>query len=509
MSGAGLVNGSVRSARGELGADIREGERHVAVIGGGIAGLAAAHALLQRADPPVRVTLLEATRRLGGKIRTESIASHRIDVGAESLMARVPATIELCRELGLEHELIAARETSSSVWTHGRMRPLPPGILGGLPQGLRPVLGSRILSATGVARAALDLLLPASPMDGDRSVGEIVARRLGGQTLDRLVDPLLGTVYAADCHALSARATAPQIDRIAREHRSLIRGLRAERRPDAAEPDPRPLFVTLPGGLQRLVQRLAQELGNAGQAKVEERLGVRAGRLERAAGGRYLLGVCDGDEPLLLDGVVIAAPADQAAIVLDAIAPLAATRLRSIRYASTVVVTLRYPGSAASRPLPGAGFLVPQSERRLLGACTSLSAKWPHLAATGDLWLRCSVAHASTAGALAMDDEALLARLAGELREAIGLRGDPIDAHVTRWRRSLPRYDPGHLDRVERIEEQIAQLSGVALAGAAYRGMGVPQCIAQGRAAAERVLGELRDPTYLTIDSGPACLPAR
>jgi protoporphyrinogen/coproporphyrinogen III oxidase len=479
--------------------------RHVAVIGGGIAGLTAAHALLQGADPPVRVTLLEASTRLGGKIRTESIASHPIDVGAESLMARIPATIELCRELGLEQELIAARETSSSVWTRQRMRSLPPGILGGLPQGLAPVLRSRVLSPTGVARAALDLLLPASPMDGDRSVGEIVERRLGAQTLDRLLDPLLGSIYAADCHALCARATAPGIDRIAREHRSLIRGLRAVRQPGPVEPDPRPLFVTLPGGLQRVVQRLSEELAQGGPAKVEQRLGVRAGRLQRAGGGRYLLDVGDG-EPLALDGVVVAAPADQAAIVLRGIAPLAAASLRSIRYASTVVLTLRCPGSAASRPPPGAGFLVPQSERRLLGACTSLSAKWPHLAATGELWLRCSVARASTAGALAMDDETLLARIAGELREAIGLRGEPIDAQVTRWRRSLPRYEPGHLDRVERIEAQLAHLPGVALAGAAYRGMGVPQCIAQGRAAAQRVLAELRDAPNPAPDSALACL---
>ncbi len=278
MSGTGSVNGGPRPARTGPGADVREGERHVAVIGGGIAGLAAAHALLQGADLPVRITLLEASRRLGGKIRTESIASHPIDVGAESLMARIPATIDLCRELGLEHELIAARETSSSVWTRGRMRALPPGILGGLPQGLAPVLRSGILSPAGVARAALDLLLPASPMDGDRSVGEIVERRLGGQTLDRLVDPLLGTIYAADCHALSARATAPGIDRIAREHRSLIRGLRAARQPDTATPDPRPLFVTLPGGLQRVVQRLSETLrGTAEQRSSSASACVRAG----------------------------------------------------------------------------------------------------------------------------------------------------------------------------------------------------------------------------------------
>jgi protoporphyrinogen/coproporphyrinogen III oxidase len=456
------------------------GESHVVVVGGGIAGLLAARTLL-RAEGPLRarVTLLEADGRLGGKIRSEPLAGQAVDVGAESLMARVPAAIELCRELGIERELVAPSETAIGVWTRGRLRELPSGILSGLPAGLRPVLRSGILSPAGVARASLDLVLPPSPADGDRAVGELVGRRLGRQALDRLVDPLLGTIYASSCDSLSARASAPQLDAIAREHRSLILGLRAARPP---APRAGPLFVTLPGGLERIVARLSEELGEA-----ELRRGVRARLLERAPEGRYRLTVSDG-EPLLADGVVIAAPADQAARILSAIGPLAARELQSIGYASTVVVTLRYPGTAASRPLRGSGFLVPQGERRLLGACTWLSAKWPHFAATGELWLRCSIARASTERALGVEDAELIARLTGELREAMGLSGVPLGAHVTRWEHALPHYEPGHLDRIGRIEQQLERLPGVTLAGAAYRGIGVPQCIAQGRAAADRVL---------------------
>jgi protoporphyrinogen/coproporphyrinogen III oxidase len=467
------------------------GEPHVVVVGGGITGLVAAHTLLRvNGRRRARVTLLEADGRLGGKIRSESMAGQVVDVGAESLLARVPAAIELCRELGIERELVPAGETATCVWTRGRLRELPAGILGGLPDGLGPVLRSGILSPAGIARASLDLVLPPSPADGDRSVGELVGRRLGRQALDRLVDPLLGTIYAADCDSLSARASAPQLDAIAREHRSLILGLRAARPP---APQAGPLFVTLPGGLERIVERLSEELREA-----ELRRGERARLLEPAPDGRYRLTVSNS-EPLLADGVVIAAPAGQAARILSTISPIAASELQSIGYTSTVVVTLRYRASAASRPLHGSGFLVPRGERRLLGACTWLSAKWPHFAATGEIWLRCSIARASTASALGLDDAELVTRLTDELGEAMGLSGMPLGAHVTRWEHALPHYEPGHLDRVARIEQQLDGLPGVTLAGGAYRGMGVPQCIMQGRAAAERVLGEVASRAAVTV----------
>lgn len=475
--------------------------RHVVVLGGGITGLAAVHELLRAGEaavaPPARVSLVEADRRLGGKVRSDPIASQRIDVGAESLMARSPAAIDLCRQLGLGEELVAATEVSSVLWTRGRLRPLPPGILGGLPAGVRPVLASRILSPTGIARAAMDLLLPASRWRDDEPVTEIVRRRLGAQALDRLVDPLLGTIYGADCESLSVRATAPQIDRIARAHRSLIRGLLSATAPPTGADGP--LFVTLPGGLERIVERLRARAEGA----AELRLGVRAVALARGPEGRYLLRLSDGSQ-LMADGVVIATPADQAALVLDAIAPIASLHLRSIPYSSTVVVTLRCSRAAVPAQPAGAGLLVPAGERKLLGACTFSSAKWPHLKRTGELWLRCSVARASVAEAMAIDDSTLVRRIAGELRDAIGLTGSPLDARVTRWRRSLPVYRPGHLERVAHIERELARLASVEVAGAAYRGMGVPQCIAQGEEAARRVLEQLQD----APQDSPAARPA-
>lgn len=482
--------------------DLRQGRRpHVAVIGGGITGLVAAHALLDadraRSDQTsVEVTLVEAEHRLGGKIRSEPIASERIDVGAESLMARVPAAIELCRELGLEHELVPARETASAVWTRGRLRPLPPGILGGLPDGVAPVLRSGILSPAGLARGALDLLLPRHEWQGDQAVGEIIRRRLGAQALDRLVDPLLGTIYAARSDELSARATAPQIDRLARDHRSLIRGLISAKPPAGGGG---PLFVTLPGGLERIVAALAERVGSG-----RLRLGVRPGLVEPAADGRYVLSLSDGSQ-LQIDGAVIATPADQAAHMLSALSPLAAMHLRSIRYVSTVVVTLRLPAHALREAPRSAGVLVPAGERRLLGAITSLSTKWGHLAGHDDLWLRCSIARERVAEAMHARDGALIDGVSGDLRQMIGLSAPPLDAHVTRWERALPLYRPGHVERVEHIEREMSRLRGLELAGSAYRGIGVPQCVAQGRAAALRLLDGLRDGTPRRHGASLAC----
>ena len=301
------------------------GQPHVAVIGGGISGLVAADALLRVGK--ARVTLLEAQARLGGKIRSERIADRMVEVGAESLFARAPAAVELCRELGLQDELIAAAETATGVWARGRLRELPPGILSGLPSGVGPVARSGILSPAGMARGALDLVLPASRGEGDRSVGELVRRRLGRAALDRLVDPLLGTIYGADSEQLSVRATAPQLDALARTHRSLIRGLLAAKPP---VPQAGPMFVTLPGGLERIVARLRERLLGA-----EIRCDSPVSRIERGRDGRYRLDL-PGGASLLADGVVLAAPADQASRMLSTVDPgVAEGAQRSVRVSRT------------------------------------------------------------------------------------------------------------------------------------------------------------------------------
>jgi protoporphyrinogen/coproporphyrinogen III oxidase len=459
------------------------GGLHVAVVGGGITGLAAAHALGRAGPDRVHVTVLEASPRLGGKVRSAQLAGISVDVGPEALLTRLPSAIELCRELGLAHELVAPLASKTFVWTRGRLCELPPGILGGLPDGVGPVLRSGLLSPAGAARAGVDLVLPRRGDSADESVGALVRRRLGREALERMIDPLLGGIYAGDCDHLSVRATAPQLEALAREHRSLIRGMRAAGR--SAVPSTGPMFVTLPGGLERIVGRLRDLLRD-----VDVRCGTPVRGLLRTADGRYRLELANGP-PLHADGVIIAVPAFEAGLLLEQASPAAAAQLREIEYASVAVAWLAYPASALPTPLEGTGFLVPRVEGRLLGACTWASAKWPHLAETGHLLLRCSVGRSGQSQARMLDDATLLERVAGELQEAIGVRGRPLAAHVTRWERALPQYAVGHLERVERIEEAIARFPRLALAGAAYRGMGVPQCIAQGRAAAGQILADL------------------
>ncbi len=487
------------------------GEHHVAVIGGGITGLSAVDALLREKDQgmtPPSVTLLEADERLGGKIRSEPIGGQRIDVGAESLMARAPTAIALCEQLGLSDDLTPAAQTTSCVWIKRRLAPLPTGVLAAQRTAPAEVLRSGILSKAGAARAALDLLLPSCRWREDETVAQIVRRRLGAQALERIVDPLLGTIYGANCEQLSAAATAPALSQLAHEHRSLIAGLlrggptaagrgstaslrgfsaAAPKQGEDAPADRGPLFVTLEGGLERIVTRLAERCGAA-----EVRLRTQATAIERRADGRYLVRTGEA-EPLLVDAVIVATGADVAANLLRGIAPGAAGELQGVRYASTVVVTLRCKRSAALSAMRCAGLLMPRSAGTLLGACTFMSVKWPHLAVDGGAWLRCSIARAHTAHALEAQDGEIVSSLTDELRQVIGEQVLPEEAHIMRWHRSLPICERGHIARVARIEQELEPLRGIALAGAAYHGAGVPQCIADGQAAARRTLAQLRD----------------
>ena len=459
---------------------------HIAVIGGGITGLAAARQLNRGRIGGVapQVTVFESDGRLGGKICSRAFAGATVDVGPEALFTATPEALRLCTELGLADELVAPLKSSTAVWTRGRLRELPPGILGGLPGGIAPILRSGILSPVGAVRAGADLMLPTSRNDRDESVGSLVRRRLGDQALERMIDPLLGGIYGGDADSLSLRATAPRLHSLAREHRSLIRGLMVagRRMPPAAGP----MFMTLPGGLQRLVSSLRRDLG---ETVVVEGEGVI--RLTPLPGGSLRLRTTAGRE-LTVDAAVVATPAGAAAQMLRDSVPGAADELSGIRYASVAVVWLAFRAAALPRQPDRTGFLVPRSERRTLSACTWASAKWPHLAAHEDrVFVRCSVGR-NRPEAAAFDDRALVADVVADLREAIGAPEAPLDAHVSRWHDALPQYAVGHLERVERLEASLAHLPSIRLAGAAYRGLGVPQCIAQGEEAARRIMSAPR-----------------
>lgn len=463
---------------------------HVVIVGGGIAGLAAAHRLAgahRAADAPSsaspRITLLEADRRLGGNIRTEHFAERPLDIGAEALLARVPAALELCHQLGLEHDLVAPASEQPYVWTD-RLHPLPSRLMAGVPDGSQALIGSGILSPVGLARAGLDLIVPGRPPTRDVSIGSLVRRRLGDQVLERLIDPLLGGIHAGSCDELSVRAVAPQLVAALRARRSLVRGLRAIS--GGSLPAPMgPTFLTLSDGLQELVRTLRERL-----AAVEWRMGSALESLEPVPGGGARLTLAGG-EILSADHVILAVPAFAAAAILAAACPQAAAELEGIAYASVATIALSYPAEAFERGLAGSGFLVARGRGRTITACTWSSAKWAHLA--GDtVVLKCSAGHAGNRDALDLDDEQLLRAVRADLAQAMNLRTEPLLQRVFRFERALPQYAVGHLERIERIDAALSRLPEVSLCGAAYRGVGVASCIGDGQAAADRVLASLQ-----------------
>lgn len=463
----------------------------VVIVGGGVCGLAAAHRLtrLVSADA-LRVTVLEAGERLGGKIRTEPFAGRSLDVGAEALLARVPQAVALCRELGLSDELLAPATDQPFIWTRGRLRPLPPQMMAGLPDGTGAVAASGILTRAGMLRAGLDLWLPSRAPAEDVSIGALVRRRLGREVFERLIDPLLGGIHGGSADELSVRATAPQLEVAMRSRRGLVRGLRSLAGGAHAAPAG-PIFLSLRGGLGAMIDALQASL-----AGIELRTGTAVAAIEQGTERRARL-LLAGGEQMLAEHVVLAVPAFAAAEMLQHACPEAARKLGQIEYASVATVVLAYPQAALTTPLQGSGFLVPRTERRTITACTWASAKWPQLAG-GPVLLKASVGRFRDAGALALSDEELIERVHGELVAAMDLREAPLQTKVARFDRALAQYQVGHLDLVADIEAALAPLPAVSLSGASYRGVGVGACVRDGEAAAVRIVASLAADRQLT-----------
>ena len=448
--------------------------RTIAVVGGGIAGLAAA---LEASSTGARVVVLEAADRLGGKVRVSEVGGLPVDEGADSMLARVPYGVDLAREAGLGEELVSPAAGQAYVWTRGALRRLPTGTLLGVPGDLESLARSEVLSARGLARVPLDLVLPGVPPGDDISVGDLVRRRLGGEVVDRLVDPLLGGVYAGRANRLSLRATLPQLAGPVTRSRSLLLAARAARA--TATPYTGPVFRGLPGGLGRLPAAVAAASG----AQVRLRTTVRA--LSRTpTGWRLELGAAPSPTYLDADAVVLAVPAAPAARLLRPLVPAAAEELAQLEYASVGIVTLVLQGPP---PGSGSGYLVPAVEGRATKAVTFTSRKWAHYDATGPSVVRASVGRSGDERDLQRDDAELADLVLSELERAVGPVGRVLDRRVVRWGGGLPQYAVGHLDRVRRVRAAVAQHPGLAVAGAAYDGVGVPAVARSGRAAARLV----------------------
>ncbi|MFZ6004242.1 MAG: protoporphyrinogen oxidase [Actinomycetota bacterium] len=456
-------------------------ETDVVVVGGGITGLAAARDL---ARAGARVTLVDPASP-GGKVRTSPFDGALLDESADAFLARVPDAVELCRELGIQGDLVAPGARRAYVWSRGALRLLPEGQVLGVPTDLDELAGSGILSPEGLARARLDLEVPMQAPEDDVTIGALMRTRLGDEVADRLVDPLVGGINAGDTDHLSLAATVPQLDAAARSGASsLIEACRAQR---AAVTDPSaPVFFAPRTGMGALVDAVHGDASASGLVTV---CGTAVG-LERD-GSRWRVSLLDG-HVMRAAAVIIATPAGVASALVGRHAPLAGSLLSDIPYASVAMISIAVDRSAVDRDLDGSGFLVPRVESRAITACSWASSKWPHLAGGDAVWLRTSVGRDGDDRGTKLDDETLVQATLTDLADTMSLRGAPREVRVTRWPASLPQYRPGHLGRVAQIETDLASaMPSVVVTGAAFRGLGVPACIRQGRAAAQKVLTAL------------------
>src|SRR5829696_910124 len=452
----------------------------IVIIGGGISGLAAAHRALEL-DPSARITLLEASDRLGGTIQTESRDGFLLERGPDSFISEKPQALALAKRLGLESQLIQTNEEyrRSFIVRDGRLRAVPEGFQLLAPSRMWPFLTSDIFSLAGKARMAADLFLPRKTTNGstDESLASFVRRRLGKEALERMAQPMVGGIYTADPETLSLRATLPRFLDMESAHRSLILAmLRQSRAQKSGTSGARySLFLSFDRGMQVLVDAVTR-------INADIRLKTRAQRLTVDRGWTI---TTDKDEQLKADAVCLAVPAYIAASLLSNTHEQLAQKLKQIKYASTATINLGYKRSAIAHPLNGFGFVVPFIEKRSLIACTFSSVKFSGRAPESHVLLRAFAGGALQPEIFALDELEMARSVEADLRELLGITERPLFTEVAKWERSMPQYEVGHLDRVKEIENALTELPGLTLAGNAYRGAGIPDCVRSGELAAE------------------------
>ncbi|NBM20855.1 protoporphyrinogen oxidase [Streptomyces sp. GC420] len=464
------------------------GKGHVIVIGGGITGLAAAHRLL---GAGARVTVLEAGRRLGGKLHAGEIEGRSVDLGAESVLARRPEAVDLARAAGLGDALQPPATTKASVWSRGALRPMPAGHVMGVPGDPAALAASGVLSDEGLRAIAAEK--PQGPFEGDDvAIGEYVAEHFGREVVDRLVEPLLGGVYAGDAYRISMRAAVPQLFEAVREHGSLAESVRAVQERTAAQRLTGPVFMGIEGGIGRLPVAVAEAVRAAGGTVLTRtpvlRLTRRTGPDGTAQWEVVVREDTAGPRALTADAVVLAVPAPAAATLLSAESPAAAAELAAVEYASMALVTMAFRRADAVAALPeGSGFLVPPVEGHAIKASTFSSAKWRWAGDEELFLLRTSLGRQGEAEVLDREDGELVELSRRDLAEATGLAAAPVASRVDRWYGGLPQYPVGHLGRVARVREHLGKLPGLRVCGAAYDGVGIPACVASGVRAADEI----------------------
>lgn len=483
--------------------------KHVIVVGAGITGLSAAYYVdkkAREAGKPVKITVLEADDKLGGKVQTERIDGFTIERGPDSFLARKVAAIHLIRELGIDDELVGTNPEAKKTYILHRkkLHRIPQGMNVGVPTQFTPFATTGLLSLAGKIRAGYDLFLPKKEANGDESIGHLLERRLGRQVVDYLAEPLLAGIYAGDLRNLSVRSTFPHLEQLEQKHGSLIKGMLAQAKEAKAaqeraaqasatqaeqgvRPLPNSVFLTFRTGLYRLIERLEYVLEQNG---VNFRLSTPVLSVEKAEEGGYTVQL-QGGEALQADAVVMTAPTYDAARVLPN--RFAQKRyLLELPYVSVANVVLAFGKNAIDRPLDGSGFVVPRKEKRTITAATWTSSKWLHTAQKGKTLMRFYVGRSGEEAIVDKSDADILAAVRKDLLQTMGIDTEPLFWRITRWKRAMPQYTVGHLDRVkEFVEASRKELPGVYFAGSGFYGLGIPDCISQGLNTADEVVQAL------------------
>jgi oxygen-dependent protoporphyrinogen oxidase len=457
----------------------------IVIIGGGVSGLSAAYYLARNGSPS---TILESRPRLGGVVQTEHVEGCTIEAGPDSFISTKPAALELIRDLGLAGDVIGSNDhlRKTFVRKDGRLVALPDGLMMMVPTKILPLLTTRLVGWNTKWRMGMELLRAPKPPAGDRSVAEFIEEHYGAEAVDYLAEPLLSGIYGGDPSELSVTSVLPRFVDLAHRYGSLTRGVLAERalaaksRPGATQAAP--LFRTLKGGLGQMIDALA--------AFLQDHTEVRQGRVqavERTPAGFH---VRINSQWMEADRLVMACEAHNAATLLKSVDARLAELLGMVPYSSSMTVALGFDAADFAHPPVGFGFLVPRKERRRLIACTWVGTKFPYRVPEGKVVARCFLGGMEDAGVLGESDEDILASVTSELQEIAGFTAQPRFTRISRWPRSMAQYTVGHPQRLAEIEARVAAIPGLHLAGNAYQGIGVPDCIRMGRTAAEKILAE-------------------
>ena len=459
--------------------------KRIAVIGGGTAGLSSAYSLQKRksAGSPIEFVVCEAAQRLGGVIRTAQIDDCIIEAGPDSFLTEKPWAADLCSELGVGDQLITSNDSERKTYmlVKGRLVPIPDGLMFMVPTKLLPTFLSPMFSLGTKARIVREWLSPPKPKNAEISVAQFVERHYGREMVDRVADPLLGGVYGGSADQLSVDAVLPRFVQMEAMHGSLGRAMVAARR-NSSSAAPRPLFTSLKSGMQQMTDALVSRI-----PKEVFRPGVRVEAVKPES-GKWL--VTNNGRTEEFDAVVIATPAHAAASVLSA-QPALATELNSIPYTSSMTVVLGYGQNVRAALPPGFGFLVPRTEGRKILAATFVHNKFPHRAPENRAIIRCFIGGSVAEQMFEQGETEIANAVEGELKSILGLSAAPLFTRVYKWRKAMAQYTVGHSARVDRTKSLVAQMPGLALAGNAYSGIGVPDCVRTGQEATDKLISDL------------------